>query len=166
MAEDTGEDTAERMDMDIRSAAITATGTAATTAAMVIPDRPMSDLTAPSITGPTELESTVPTAMDGEVDENKRDAVAMHLSSFERKLPQGDDLLQRVLSQLKSRLGTSVHDFQLTVCADGLVLRGRVKSYYGKQLAQAVVMEVCGMPVQANDIEVERGLVAWDGLKA
>ena len=38
----------------------------------------------------------------------------------------------------------------------GLVLRGHVRSYYGKQMAQEVVMEVSGLSILSNDIEVRR----------
>ncbi len=38
---------------------------------------------------------------------------------------------------------------------DGLVLRGVVGTYYGKQMAQEVMMEVSGLSILANDIEVQ-----------
>jgi len=36
----------------------------------------------------------------------------------------------------------------------GLVLRGRSSTYYAKQMAQQVAMEMTGMPILANEIEV------------
>jgi hypothetical protein len=37
---------------------------------------------------------------------------------------------------------------------DGLILRGRVRTYYEKQLAQHVLMEVAGDRTIRNEIEV------------
>jgi hypothetical protein len=47
-----------------------------------------------------------------------------------------------------------VRDLRLVVRDDGLVLHGRVYSYYAKQLAQEVVMKAAGVPVLANEIDV------------
>ena len=81
-------------------------------------------------------------------------------------LADNDELVQRVVARLQSRLGNQVRDFQMSSHADGLVLRGKVRTYYSKQMAQEVVMEVSGLSVLANDIEVQcfaltqRGMVA------
>jgi hypothetical protein len=55
---------------------------------------------------------------------------------------------------LLCRLAGRVHEFQLMVWAGGLVLLGRARTYYAKQLAQHAVMEATGLPILANKIEV------------
>jgi hypothetical protein len=45
-------------------------------------------------------------------------------------------------------------DFQLVFRNNGLVLRGRVHTYYAKQLAQHAVMEASSLPIRANEMEV------------
>ncbi len=37
---------------------------------------------------------------------------------------------------------------------DGLILRGHASTYYAKQMAQHVAVQVSGLPVVANEIEV------------
>jgi hypothetical protein len=57
-------------------------------------------------------------------------------------------------THLLCRLSGQVHEFRLVVGAGGLVLRGRARTYYAKQLAQHAVMEATGLPILANKIEV------------
>ena len=57
-------------------------------------------------------------------------------------------------AHLLCRLGGRVHQFRLVFGAGGLVLRGRARTYYAKQLAQHAVMEATGFPILANKIEV------------
>lgn len=47
-----------------------------------------------------------------------------------------------------------MRDIDVAVQRDGLILRGRVGTYYGKQMAQEVAAEVTGLTVAFNDIEV------------
>ena len=75
--------------------------------------------------------------------------------SSEWALAQDDELVQRVVARLQERLGRQVRKFQMSSREDGLILRGQIGSYYGKQLAQEVVMEVSGLPILTNDIEVQ-----------
>jgi hypothetical protein len=58
---------------------------------------------------------------------------------------------------VKGRLCGRVTAFQLVVEGQGLVLRGRTRSYYLKQLAQQTVMEITRLPILANYIEVTGG---------
>ena len=62
------------------------------------------------------------------------------------------------LSQIEehggSQLSGRVHDFHLRACDDGLVLCGRARTYYAKQLAQQLVMRATELPIRANDIQV------------
>ncbi len=63
---------------------------------------------------------------------------------------QLDRIGQRVQHQLCGRL----HDFHLKQGRAGLILRGRVRTYYAKQLAQHAVMAATDLPIMRNDIEV------------
>lgn len=47
-----------------------------------------------------------------------------------------------------------VRDLRVECCANGLILRGRVTSYYVKQLAQQAVLETGELALLANEIEV------------
>jgi hypothetical protein len=38
---------------------------------------------------------------------------------------------------------------------DGVVLRGRARTYHAKQLAQHAIMEASRLPIRANEIEVD-----------
>ena len=55
---------------------------------------------------------------------------------------------------VRNRLSGRVRAFELIMESAGLVLRGRTRTYYGKQLAQQAVMEVTSLPILANCIEV------------
>lgn len=55
---------------------------------------------------------------------------------------------------LLNRLGGRVRNLRIVVRDDGLILQGRAPTYHAKQLAQHAAMEVGGMPILANDIEV------------
>lgn len=63
---------------------------------------------------------------------------------------QLDRIGQRVQHQLSGRL----QDLRLKRGSTGLVLRGRVRTYYAKQLAQHAVMAATDFPIMRNDIEV------------
>lgn len=63
---------------------------------------------------------------------------------------QLDRVGQRVQHQLSGRL----HDFHLEQGRAGLILRGRVRTYHAKQLAQHAVMAATDLPIVRNDIEV------------
>ena len=63
---------------------------------------------------------------------------------------QLDHLERRVKLQLSGR----VRNFRLKWGRAGLVLRGRVRTYYAKQLAQHAVMDATNLPIVRNDIEV------------
>jgi osmotically-inducible protein OsmY len=39
--------------------------------------------------------------------------------------------------------------------AGGVILRGQARTFYAKQLAQHAAMDITGLPVLANEIEVE-----------
>lgn len=83
--------------------------------------------------------------------------------SAEWTLACNDELVQRVVGQLQSRLGSQVWNFQMAGREEGLVLRGQVTTYYGKQMVQEVVMEVSGLAILANDIEVRGSAATQSG---
>jgi hypothetical protein len=68
--------------------------------------------------------------------------------------PQPPDVLGQLESRLQCQLNGRVRNLQLVLHNSGLVLRGVSRTYYGKQLAQHVVMETLDLPIVANEIEV------------
>jgi hypothetical protein len=56
--------------------------------------------------------------------------------------------------EVQRSLSGRVRGLQLEIGDRGLILRGQAYTYYVKQLAQHVVMQATGMPIQANHIEV------------
>jgi hypothetical protein len=66
----------------------------------------------------------------------------------------GSTEIDRLELQVRVRLGSRVHDLQVLGRDNGLVLQGRSRTYYGKQLAQHAVMEATALPIVANEIEV------------
>jgi hypothetical protein len=57
-------------------------------------------------------------------------------------------------AHIQCRLGGRISEFRVVVADKGLILRGHARTYYAKQLAQHAVMEVTGLPILANEIEV------------
>jgi hypothetical protein len=73
------------------------------------------------------------------------------------------EAVDRLLASMQRQLAGRVCDLRLLVQANGLVLQGRVYSYYAKQLAQQAVMKTTGLPLLANEIEVLSPLPAKRG---
>jgi hypothetical protein len=63
-------------------------------------------------------------------------------------------LIEVLEAHLVRRLNQRVQDLRVLSTEDGLILRGRVRTYYEKQLAQHVLMEVAGDRTIRNEIEV------------
>lgn len=55
---------------------------------------------------------------------------------------------------IQRRLGSRVRDFRLLLRPGGIILQGRASTYHAKQVAQHAAMEIAGMPILGNDIEV------------
>jgi hypothetical protein len=55
---------------------------------------------------------------------------------------------------VQGRLGGRVRDLRIIVRPNGVILQGRAATYHAKQLAQHAAMDVGGVSVLANDIEV------------
>jgi hypothetical protein len=62
--------------------------------------------------------------------------------------------LPRLEAQLRIGLRDYVFDFRMTVRDGGLVLYGRARSFYAKQLAQQAVMQRSRLAIRANNINV------------
>ncbi|HZT78734.1 MAG TPA: hypothetical protein VFA26_00810 [Gemmataceae bacterium] len=62
--------------------------------------------------------------------------------------------LDQIEIHVQSRLGHRLSQFRLVVHDHGLVLRGRARTWYAKQLVQHAVMEATALPILANEIEV------------
>jgi hypothetical protein len=60
----------------------------------------------------------------------------------------------RLEAQLRVHLRDYVCDFRVIVQEGGLILYGRARTYYGKQLAQHGVMERSLLPILGNKIDV------------
>jgi len=56
--------------------------------------------------------------------------------------------------QLQQQLSHRFRGLRVEVETDGLVLRGRVPTYYAKQIAQHIVMRLTDLPILGNEIEV------------
>jgi hypothetical protein len=63
-------------------------------------------------------------------------------------------LTEQVEALVKQKLRGRVWNIRLVVEDGCVVLQGHACSYYAKQLAQHVVMEVVQLPIRANQIEV------------
>ena len=62
--------------------------------------------------------------------------------------------LDQLEAHVKCRLNGRVRDLRLLVRGHGLVLQGRARTYYAKQIAQHAVMEKTGLCIMAKEIEV------------
>lgn len=65
-------------------------------------------------------------------------------------LPWVEQLEARILSRVAGR----VQNLQILVLENGVILKGRARTYHVKQLAQHAVLEMPGVRLLANDIEV------------
>ena len=60
----------------------------------------------------------------------------------------------RLETLIKQQLRGRLFDFRLVLRGNGLVLQGRTRFDYTKQLAQHAIMAGTGMQIVANEIEV------------
>jgi hypothetical protein len=71
------------------------------------------------------------------------------------KLPAGDDLAYRLVSQIAHRTGGQVRDLEVESSEDHIIIRGRSRTYYMKQLAQEAALDESGdRCILVNEIEV------------
>ena len=64
------------------------------------------------------------------------------------------EALDRLCAHVQHELGGRLRDFRLKCQGEGVVLTGRVGTYYAKQLAQHAVMRATVLPILGNEIEV------------
>ena len=57
-------------------------------------------------------------------------------------------------SRLLNRSGRQIRNLCVILHPAGVVLRGQSTTYYAKQIVQHAAMELTGLPVLANEIEV------------
>jgi hypothetical protein len=62
--------------------------------------------------------------------------------------------VERLAAHVRCLLGAQVRDLRLVVHDQGLILQGRARSYYAKQLAQHAIMRATTYAFLGNDIEV------------
>ena len=65
-----------------------------------------------------------------------------------------DRRTEEIAAQVLARLNGRVQELRLLVHEAGIILQGRTRTYYAKQLAQHAVMEATGLLILANQIEV------------
>jgi hypothetical protein len=68
--------------------------------------------------------------------------------------PLEDNGLRQLAAHVHGRVWGQVEGLRLEVRGHGLVLRGRARTYYVKQLAQHAVLGASPLPLVANEIEV------------
>jgi hypothetical protein len=86
--------------------------------------------------------------------ESSGDGPTMPPRSLESQASISSDAVQQIAAQLQMRLGKDVRNLRVIPHAEGLILLGRADTYYAKQLAQHLAMEISGRAIQANEIEV------------
>ena len=64
--------------------------------------------------------------------------------------------MARLEAHVRNRLSGRIQGVRVVAHGPGLILRGLARTYYTKQLAQHVLMEVATLPILANEIEVAR----------
>ncbi len=62
--------------------------------------------------------------------------------------------IEHLEAVVQRRLGGRVRDLRIVPRQNGIILQGRTSTYHAKQLAQHAAMELAGVPILANDIEV------------
>lgn len=62
--------------------------------------------------------------------------------------------LRPIEERVQRGMAGQVRDFRLVLRNGGLVLLGRARTYYAKQMATQSVMAATKMPICANEIEV------------
>ncbi len=62
---------------------------------------------------------------------------------------------EELADRLQQQLSRRFRGLRVEVLEGGLVLKGRVRTYYAKQLAQHLVMQLTEIPILANELEVQ-----------
>lgn len=64
------------------------------------------------------------------------------------------EALEQIQQEIHRNLSLHVHNFRIRAVDEGLILEGRTKTYYGKQLVQHAIMDVTDFPIVSNNIVV------------
>ncbi|GIW82132.1 MAG: hypothetical protein KatS3mg105_3939 [Gemmatales bacterium] len=78
----------------------------------------------------------------------------MNAQVIPRKRTSNEGYAESLEALMLRRLGGRVRDLRVVVTDHGITLQGRAFTYHAKQLAQHAAMEISGLPVVSNDIEV------------
>jgi osmotically-inducible protein OsmY len=62
--------------------------------------------------------------------------------------------VEQIEARILSRVAGRVQNLQVVLRENGVILQGRARTYHVKQLAQHAVLELPGVRLLANDIEV------------
>ncbi len=62
--------------------------------------------------------------------------------------------VEQLEALVQRRLQGRVRDLRLLVGDQGLILQGQTSTYYAKQLAQHAAIDITGLAILANEIEV------------
>lgn len=62
--------------------------------------------------------------------------------------------IERIEGRIQDEFSRRVHNFHMQACDDGLVLEGRTRTYFNKQVVQQAVMVATSLPIRANKIVV------------
>ena len=69
------------------------------------------------------------------------------------EVPTSEEL-EQIQHVIRSDFSLGIHDFRIRAVDDGLILDGRTKTYYGKQMVQHAVMDLTDFSILANNIVV------------
>jgi hypothetical protein len=64
------------------------------------------------------------------------------------------DSLDELVGRLQRQLDRRFRKVRVQARGTGLVLKGLVSTYYAKQIAQHLIMQMTSVPIIANEIEV------------
>lgn len=79
--------------------------------------------------------------------------MSVSFATDQHEVPCSEDL-ERIQEEICRNFSRRVHNFRIRAVAEGLILEGRTKTYYGKQLVQHAVMDATDFPILANNIGV------------
>ena len=85
--------------------------------------------------------------------QNLDETATVNCATMPAALPYTAELEEIV----KARLNGRVRGFRLLMETEGLILRGKTRSYYTKHLAQQTVRGLTTVRIRANQIEVLNG---------
>jgi hypothetical protein len=77
----------------------------------------------------------------------------MSQAVLDERQPAAPSMVEELEREIQGSLGGHVRHFQMLRRGDGVILQGRTRTYYAKQLAQQLVMRH-NQRVLANEIEV------------